>query len=161
LHAIAVANPSALERDTDIIRRALAGVARTRAAAGMQNVAAMLRGDHSDRVSRLGLDRLSTFGVLSSMGHDQIMVVLRALLAAGWVDLTTSDFPVPIVTEAGWRVMRGDHPPRMRLPASAYRTPQRRSGGADRGTSARSSRGHSDGASVGQSRPPPAAGVGG
>jgi ATP-dependent DNA helicase RecQ len=109
-------DPAIVERHNDILRRVLAGVARSKASAGMQNVAAMLRGDATERVRHLALNRLSTFGVLDGMPHGEVMAVLRATLAAGWVDLTMGDFPVPIITESGWRVMRGQDKPAVHLP---------------------------------------------
>lgn len=120
-------------RDADAIRRALAGVARAKGSAGTQAIAAMLRGEHNERVSRMGLDRLSTFGVLADRTHDEIAGILRVLLAAGFIDLTTGDYPMPIMTEAGWRVMRGDVAPSLRLPprhAAPLVSTQRRTGRA-------------------------------
>jgi ATP-dependent DNA helicase RecQ len=109
-------DPGALARDVDTVRRALAGVARAKGSAGMQAVASMLRGERSDRLARLGLDRLSTFGVLADRSADEIGVVLRVLVAAGWVDLAGTEFPVPVVTESGWRVMVGEAGCEVRLP---------------------------------------------
>ncbi len=77
------------------MRRALAGVARVKGGAGMQAVASMLVGESNERVRRMGLDRLSTFGVLEGKSHDEAMSILRALLANAWIDLTTGEFPVP------------------------------------------------------------------
>jgi ATP-dependent DNA helicase RecQ len=79
----------------------------------------MLRGETGGRASELRLDRLSTFGVLAGRSQEEVTGILRALIAAGWVDLTTGDYPVPFLTEAGWKVMKGDVPARMRLPRVA------------------------------------------
>jgi ATP-dependent DNA helicase RecQ len=81
----------------------------------------MLVGEHHDKLRRLGLDRLSTFGVLAGRSHAEAMTILRVLLANGWIDLSDGDFPVPLVTPPGWRVMRGDVPARVRLPIGARR----------------------------------------
>src|SRR5439155_10887687 len=64
------------------------------------------------------------------------VALLRALLAAGWVDLTTSDHPVPFVTRPGADVMRGAAPARILLPPRT--APRRRaaSGGKSGGESA-------------------------
>ncbi|WP_437281797.1 ATP-dependent DNA helicase RecQ [Sorangium sp. So ce375] len=125
--ALEASDPAALARDNDLVRRALAGVARVKGGAGMQAVASMLVGDTNERVRRMGLDRLSTFGVLAGKSHDEAMSILRALLANDWIDLTTGEFPVPLITPAGWRVMRGDVAARVRLPLpAARRRPPRR-----------------------------------
>jgi ATP-dependent DNA helicase RecQ len=44
------------------------------------------------------------------------VALLRALLAAGWIDLTPTEHPVPFVTRAGAEVMRGETAARMLLP---------------------------------------------
>jgi len=66
--------------------------------------------------------------------QDEVMVVLRVALAAGWIDLTASDFPVPLVTEVGWRVMRGLQDVQVRLPSP--KTRGRRAGRAARRSAA-------------------------
>ncbi|WP_438001250.1 ATP-dependent DNA helicase RecQ [Sorangium sp. So ce185] len=119
--ALEESDPAALARDNDLVRRALAGVARAKGGAGMQAIASMLIGESNERVRRMGLDRLSTFGVLQGKRHDEAMSILRVLLANAWIDLTTGEFPVPLVTPAGWRVMRGEVPARVRLPVPAAR----------------------------------------
>ncbi|WP_437737036.1 RecQ family ATP-dependent DNA helicase [Sorangium sp. So ce1335] len=125
--ALEASDPAALARDNDLVRRALAGVARAKGGAGMQAIASMLVGESNERVRRMGLDRLSTFGVLEKKSHDEAMSILRVLLANGWIDLTTGEFPVPLVTPSGWRVMRGEVPARVRLPLpAARRRPLRR-----------------------------------
>ncbi|MEP7120597.1 MAG: ATP-dependent DNA helicase RecQ [Byssovorax sp.] len=111
-----VEDRAALERDLDLVRRALAGVARVKGGAGMQAVASMLAGEHNERVDRIGLDRLSTFGVLAGKSSDEALRILRVLLANDWIDLTSNEYPCPIMTAPGWRVMKGELSVRVRLP---------------------------------------------
>jgi ATP-dependent DNA helicase RecQ len=101
------------------VRKALAGVARAKQRGGLVAVAEMLRGEKTQRVEKFGFDALSTFGLLSHRSQAWILAVLRALLAAGWIDLTTTDHPVPLITAAGWKVMTGSGPIRFRLPLEA------------------------------------------
>jgi len=108
--------PETLAKEALVIRKALSGVARAKRRAGMQAIAEMLRGERSVRVTKFGFDELSTFGLLSDHDEAEVMGILRALVAAGLIDLTPGDFPVPWVTEAGGKVMRGEEPARMRLP---------------------------------------------
>lgn len=111
-----LADPDAIARDADVVRRMLAGVARAKGGAGMQSVLGMLRGERGERVAHLGLDKLSTFGILPERSQDELNAIARVLLAAGWVDLSGAEFPVPVVTDAGWRVMRSELPCQVRLP---------------------------------------------
>lgn len=110
--------PEVLAREALIVRQALAGVARAKRRAGLQAVAEMLRGQKSARVTKFGFDTLSTFGLLEAHEEAEIMAILRALLAAGWIDLTPGDYPMPYLTEAGGKVMRAEEPVRLRLPKS-------------------------------------------
>jgi ATP-dependent DNA helicase RecQ len=101
------------------VRKALSGVARAKQRGGLVAVGEMLHGDLSDRVERFGFDRLSTFAVLRERSNGFILSLLRALLAAGWIDLTPTDHPVPFLTPAGWRVMTATGPVRLRVPEEA------------------------------------------
>jgi ATP-dependent DNA helicase RecQ len=109
-------NPAALAEESTVLRKALAGVARARGRGGIQAIAEMLRGKGTERVVRFGFDGLSTFGLLHEKSQDDVMRVLRAAMAAGWIDLSGGEFPIPILTAAGGKVMRAEEPVRMRLP---------------------------------------------
>jgi ATP-dependent DNA helicase RecQ len=98
------------------VRMALSAVARARQRAGMVAVAEMLRGVDSEKTRRFGFTELSTFGLLRERAQPWVMDLLRALLAAGWIDLTPSEHPVPLLTPAGAEVMRGQGPVRFALP---------------------------------------------
>jgi ATP-dependent DNA helicase RecQ len=99
------------------VRKALAGVARAQRRGGIVAIAEMLRGERTDKVERFGFDSLSTFGILPGKSQTWIVSLLRALLAAGWIDLSANDHPVPFVTESGWKVMRSTDPVRIRMPS--------------------------------------------
>jgi ATP-dependent DNA helicase RecQ len=115
-----------------VVQKALSGVARANRRAGLAAVAGMLVGVDDERTRRFGFTRLSTFGLLSSERVEWVTALLRALLAAGWVDLTPTDHPVPYVTKTGWDTMRGLTPVRMVLPPRALsRRKPRRSAGSD------------------------------
>ena len=96
---------------------ALSAVARARQRAGLLAIAEMLRGVDGERTRRFGFTELSTFGLLRERSPAWVMDLLRALLAAGWIDLTPTEHPVPLLTSAGGEVMRGKGPVRFALPA--------------------------------------------
>jgi ATP-dependent DNA helicase RecQ len=87
----------------------------------MAAIAGMLSGEPTARVAKLGLDRLSTFGIMKERSPEDAMAVLRALLANGWIDLSESEYPVPLITRAGWSVMRGEREVRVKLPPPGAR----------------------------------------
>jgi ATP-dependent DNA helicase RecQ len=108
--------PHSTEESTLVVRKALSGVARANRRAGLLSVAEMLRGAQTARVKKFRFDRLTTFGVLKEYDDAATMALLRALLAAGFIDLTPTNFPVPFVTNVGWEVMKGTRPARIVLP---------------------------------------------
>jgi ATP-dependent DNA helicase RecQ len=117
--AAMVSDPDAQARDTETVRKTLAAVARAAKRGGMVAIAEMLRGHRSERIVRFGFDQLSTFGLLSTLSQDDIMGVLRAAIAAGYVDVTTGDYPMPYLTEPGARVMKAVLPCNIRLRRAA------------------------------------------
>lgn len=102
---------------TLLVRKALSGVARAQRRAGLIAIGDMLKGVDSEKTRKFGFTGLSTFGLLRDRSSEWIVALLRALLAAGWIDLTTTDHPVPYLTRAGADVMKGDAPARLMLPA--------------------------------------------
>jgi ATP-dependent DNA helicase RecQ len=108
---------SATEETTLVIRKAIAGVARAQRRGGIVAIAEMLRGVANEKTKKFGFTELTTFGLLSDRSQDWTVALLRALLAAGWIDLTPTEHPVPFVTRAGAEVMRGETAARMLLPA--------------------------------------------
>jgi ATP-dependent DNA helicase RecQ len=123
-------NPSVLEQESTLVRQALAAVARARGRGGIQAIAEMLRGKGTDRVVRFGFDGLSTYGLMRELTQDDVMRILRAALAAGWIDLSGGEFPIPILTAAGAKVMRAEEPVRIRLPRASRATRDATASGA-------------------------------
>ncbi len=109
------ASPAVALSDDDrlTVRKALAGVARLRRRAGLTALAASLHGTDSERVRKLGLDRLSTHGILSAYSEEWILALLRRLMTAALVDVTAGDFPVPFLTPQGVAVMKEQAPVRV------------------------------------------------
>jgi ATP-dependent DNA helicase RecQ len=103
---------------TVVVRKALSGVARVHGRFGMTAAAQLLRGAADERLARAGLDRTTTFGVLSGHGEDWLLRLLRRFVTAGWVEFSTGDRPVVRLTEAGKAVMKGERPARVLLPTA-------------------------------------------
>jgi ATP-dependent DNA helicase RecQ len=121
------ADPAEPDGACDVVRMALSGVARARQRAGLQAIAEMLRGAETERTRKFRFTELSTFGLLRDRSHEWIVALLRALLAAGWIDLTPTEHPVPFVTNAGTAVMVGRAPARLVLPAEPRKSEPSRS----------------------------------
>jgi ATP-dependent DNA helicase RecQ len=109
------------EKTATAVRMALSAVARSRGRAGIVAVADMLRGVDDERTRRFGFTALSTFGLLRDRNQAWVLDLLRGLLAAGWVDLTPTEHPVPVLTPQGESVMRAKGPVRFVLPEDRTR----------------------------------------
>ena len=99
-----------------LVRKALAGVARNQGRAGLTAVSEMLHGVDNERLRRLGLTELSTHGLLKEHSKGWVLALLRRLITAGLVDLSTGEFPIPYLTALGVATMKGEEPVRILLP---------------------------------------------
>ena len=105
-----------LEATTVVVQKALSAVARANRRGGIGAIVEMLRGVESEKTRKFGFTTLSTFGLLKDKSEPWVVALLRSLLAAGWVDLTPTEHPVPIVTHTGAQIMKRELPARIVLP---------------------------------------------
>lgn len=110
-----------------VVRMALSGVARANQRAGLVAIVDMLRGVDNEKTRRFGFTALSTFGLLRERSQPWVMDVLRGLLTAGWIDLTPTEHPVPLLTRAGAEVMRAQGAVRFTLPPEREKRARKRS----------------------------------
>jgi ATP-dependent DNA helicase RecQ len=101
------------DRVREIVRKILSGVARAargRAGFGKRLIAAMLVGKNIKAVKKWGLDKLSTFGLLSEFDEDEVVLLIESLLATGWIEQEELDRFKPVIrlSAAGREVMTGD-----------------------------------------------------
>lgn len=113
--------------DAVVVRKALSAIARMKRRAGLQATAEMLHGDDNDRVRRLRLKGLSTYGLLADRELPWIQSLLRRLITAGLVDITPTEYPVPFLTRAGAAAMKGEVPIRVLPPPPTTGGKRRRS----------------------------------
>jgi len=112
---VSAARPAAAFHDDAKLREAvrivLSGVARTQARfpCGKTLIAQMLCGSGSTRMSKLGLNRLSTFGLLEFLTQPEVVMLVDRLVAAGCLEQVEVDRFRPVVqlTDHGSEVMRG------------------------------------------------------
>ena len=126
--SIALTEPRELSgEETLTVRKVLACAARMGGRFGKGMLAAALRGSRSARLSQAGLDRLSTYGILSGMTQDEILLYVDALVAAGCLHVAGGAYPTVSLTPLGGEVMRERACVQLRLPraAPAYATATR------------------------------------
>ena len=89
---------------------ALSGAARTHGRLGKNLVASMLKGSAAKKVSQLGLNRLSTYGLLSKLRQSDIVSLLEFLIQCGFIEQfeTTKFRPTIRMADAAKDILAGD-----------------------------------------------------
>jgi uncharacterized protein YpbB len=101
------------------VRKILACAARMNGRFGKGMLASTLRGSRSAKLAQAGLDRLSTFGLLSGMTQEEILLYVDALVAAGCLQVLGGTYPTIALTREGAEVMRERAEARLPLPPLA------------------------------------------
>jgi ATP-dependent DNA helicase RecQ len=114
---LAVNEPRELSAEEALtVRKILACAARMGGRFGKGMLASVLRGSRSAKLSQAGLDRLSTYGILSGMTQDEILLYVDALVAAGCLQVAAGTYPTVALTDFGGEVMRERAAARLPLP---------------------------------------------
>jgi ATP-dependent DNA helicase RecQ len=131
------AGEDAGEDRTRLARVLLSGVARLRGRFGLKQAVRLLHGEAEERLERLGLTRVPTFGRLRDRPPEWIQRALSRCVTAGWVAFSADERPVVSLTGDGSAVMRGERPARWLPPPAAGPAPGAAAGrsGASRGRS--------------------------
>ena len=79
------------EAGREVLLKALSGVARSKGRFGKNLVAQMLTGSSSEKVTKLGLAKLSTFGILGSFRQTEVVEILDALATADLLEFDEAD----------------------------------------------------------------------
>ncbi len=93
------------EEESTVVRMILSGVGRAKGRCGRQRLIQMLVGSSAAPVQSLGLDRLSTFGILKDMKQTVLREILDQLEMAGCIRQEGDRYPVLHLTEKGWKVI--------------------------------------------------------
>lgn len=93
------------------VRMTLSGVARTTARfpCGKNLIAQMLCGSTSAKMSKLGLNELSTYGLLNRLRQTEVVTLIDGLIASGHLEQTDIERGRPVVrlTDVGIDAMKG------------------------------------------------------
>jgi len=91
-------------------QKLLSAMVRTGCRFGAGHVISVVLGKNLARLRSLGHDALPTYGVGKDRPEVYWRRVMDALYAQGLAAVRDPSFPVPVVTEAGWEVLRGERP---------------------------------------------------
>jgi ATP-dependent DNA helicase RecQ len=84
----------------------------------------------------MGLMTLSTHGILSDRPKEWLLILMRRLLTAGLIEITTDQYPKPYLTQQGLMAMKGLAPIRVLLPERGAGEKKRGARGRSRAASA-------------------------
>lgn len=120
------------DEESLLVRKILACAARMQGRFGKGLLAATLRGSRAKNISQAGLNQLSTYGILSDMTQDELMLYIDALVAAGALQVTGGAYPTVRITASGNDCMHERATLELALPqtslsALAYSSPIARS----------------------------------
>lgn len=135
---------------TELVRKILSAVVRTKERFGIAHVTAVLRGSRAKRVLELGHDRLSVHGIARDQSEDSLRDAADALVERGLLRRGADGYPTLSVTRAGWDFLRDRES--LTLTRSRREVPEPDSPGGAAGTTARSSPPEPDDALLGQLR---------
>ena len=106
-----------VEKDITVdAMKAISCVMRMKQRYGLQLTAAVLKGSTSKKVMLGGFQHLSTYGILSHLGLDEIRNFLLLLVAEGYLYQTTEAYPVLMVTALGKDVLLGKESVSQKVP---------------------------------------------
>jgi len=93
----------------DVVRMVLSGAARMKGRYGKQMLAKMLIGSKAKELSKGGLERLSTYGLLANLKESEALILIDALLAVRLLMQVeeTPRRPLVRLTPRGEEVMKG------------------------------------------------------
>jgi ATP-dependent DNA helicase RecQ len=95
-------------------QKILSCVARMKGRYGVKILTEVLRGSKSEKVLRLGLDKLSTYGI-SEKTDKQLREIINQLILTGYLLKTDDEYPVIKLGERAGEVLRGGGTVQMKL----------------------------------------------
>jgi ATP-dependent DNA helicase RecQ len=118
---------------TEEARKALSCVYRVGQRFGMGHVIEVLRGSQSQRVRNLGHDRLSTYGIGSSLSQDAWGSLIRQLVHLGYIEQDMGNYSVLRLSPRARPLLRGEEKlvlarPRVRIITAKKETKLEREG---------------------------------
>jgi ATP-dependent DNA helicase RecQ len=126
-------NPPDRYDATEEARKALSCVYRVGQRFGMGHVIEVLRGSQSQRVRNLGHDRLTTYGIGSSLSQDAWGSLIRQLVHLGYIEQDMGNYSVLRLSPRARPLLRGEEKlvlarPRVRIITTKKETKRGREG---------------------------------
>ena len=85
---------------------------------GIKMICDILRGKDNERMTAAGLDKISTYGIMSDTSEHRIKLITEKLVDLGYAEKTDSDYPVLKLCQSALPVLRGTVKIEARIPVS-------------------------------------------
>jgi ATP-dependent DNA helicase RecQ len=99
-----------------VAQKILSCVARVKERFGIGHVVSILRGEDTEAVRRRGHDQLSTYGLLQEHSKADVRDWVYQLIGQGVLMQQGEEYPLLVLNEASWEVMRGQRTVRLVQP---------------------------------------------
>jgi ATP-dependent DNA helicase RecQ len=76
----------------------------------------ILRGSCNEKITSMGLDTLSTYGIMKDASIHRLRLIMDHLIREGCLDLETGEYPVVMLNERSREIIAGNTPLTMMLP---------------------------------------------
>jgi ATP-dependent DNA helicase RecQ len=110
-----------LAESTMTAQKILSCVARVGERFGAQHVAEVLTGAKTERIKRLGHDRLSTYNLMPEWDRKTLSSLAFQLVDQGLLEREGEPYQVLKLNAGSWEVMRGNRSVRLRLPKATVK----------------------------------------
>lgn len=107
-------------------QKILSCIARTEQHFGVGHIVEVLVGAKTQRIVELGHDKLSTHGLLRNIPRKTLQSYVYQLLDQGVLTRSEGDYPVLLLNDASWQVMRGQRKAQLIQPKKDIRSERER-----------------------------------
>ncbi|MGB6128156.1 MAG: DNA helicase RecQ [Psychrilyobacter sp.] len=97
-----------VENNTVDAQKVLSCIGRSKENIGVRMVIRLLLGEISDKITRKGLDKISTFGIFKDYDKNLLEEFINYLISEGYIDQTAGSYPVLKLNEKSFDVLNGN-----------------------------------------------------
>jgi ATP-dependent DNA helicase RecQ len=89
-------------------QKILSCIKRTGERFGSSVITDVLKGSKSEKLRKLGFDKLSTFGLMKEYSKDSIREIIAYLISEGFVDVKGDKYPVLVLNQNSYELLKGE-----------------------------------------------------
>lgn len=94
---------------------------------GRKTVIDILRGSKNERLLRLGLDKLTTYGIMNDTSEKSIRDIMQCLEEEGYLFTTAGEYPILKVTASSGELLKGQTKFQIKVPKEKHPTTEKTS----------------------------------